>query len=252
MSDAKTGKIAIVGTAPSSRALAPIGKDDWEVWLMGPQNNCVDETERQVWHRWFEFHLVREFDPAFSQETPGYLDFLIGLQDRPVYMQPPVDPRIKAAVEFPWDRVVSDYGDGNGGGYFLDSTIAIMMAWIHASYDGEFDRVTEVGFWGCDFASNEERRAQKKGFFHFKKLLEQKGITVTLPPESDLCYETSPYPHMTDFRFKIAAQKREFQAEQKKTQEMLEAIQSQVPALREDYAKRQGALEVLDWLETLT
>ena len=219
---------------------------------MGPQNEAVDETERHVWHRWFEFHLVREFDPAFNKDTPGYLDFLMGVEDRPIYMQPPIDPRIKAAIAFPWDRVVKDYGDGNGGAFFLDSTIATMMAWIHASYDGEFDHITEVGFWGCDFGSNEERRSQKKGFFHFKKLLEAKGINIVLPPESDLCYEPSPYPHMTDFRFKIAAQKAEHLAEQKKTHDIIDSLQSQIPTLREDYAKRMGALEVLDWLETLT
>jgi hypothetical protein len=50
----------------------------------------------------------------------------------------------------------------------------------------EYPGVTEIGLWGVDMAAQEEYGDQRLGCQYFVTLAKQKGIKVTVPPESDL------------------------------------------------------------------
>ena len=232
-------KIAIVGTAPSSRHLAPFANPEWECWLMGPA--WADEGNPMTWDRWFELHPVAEFDPSVAKSDPGYLDWLTR-QEKPVYMRPPLDPRIGAAQEIPWDRLHQRYG-----GYFLDSTVAWMMAFIHA----DFEQVDEVALYGIDFASQTERAQQKKGCFHFIYLLRERGVTVTVPDQSDMGLEPSPYPYSSRLAAKLMARRKEHEARMKKATDILNTLQGQIPTHQADLIRMDAAIETIKWLEEL-
>jgi len=237
---AKTGRrIGIVGTAPSSRHLAPFSDSSWEFWLMGPA--WQDEGKPMRWDEWFELHHVRDFDPEITTADPGYFEWL-SQQTKPVHMLSPLDPRIKTAVAFPSERILARHG-----GFFLDSTIPWMMAYIH----DELADVEEVGFWGVDFASDEERRSQKKGWYHFKKLLEAKGIKITVPPESDMSYEASPYGLPSYASQKLKTQRKEYEDRAAKLREIVATLEANTAQHKVDIARLDAAISTIDWLETL-
>lgn len=233
-------KIAIVGTAPSSDRLAPYTDPDWEFWHMGPA--LLHAAPPFVWHRWFELHPVAEFDPDLTTNDPGYFAWLAALDGtRPVYMRPPVDPRIRAAEPFPWDTILARHG-----GYFLDSTVAWMMAFVHDEFE-----IDELGLWGVDFASNTERAQQRKGCFHFIYLMRMKGVTVTIPPQSDMNFEPAPYPDESRLRSKLRARSAELAAQHKKIDDLTATLKDQFYAKQVDRARLEGAIDTHKWIEDI-
>lgn len=235
-------RIGIVGTAETSRRLAPFKDPSWEFWLMGPA--WQDEGNPMRWDRWFEIHPASDFDPAVSTQDPGYFDWLSKVDGKPIYMPAPLDSRIKSAVEFPMDRLMVTHG-----GFFLDSTIAWMMAYIH---DDLAEEVEEVGFWGVDFGNSIERIQQKKGFEHFKKLLKEKGIKVTIPPESDMAFDREPYPFSSGYARKIAVQKKELELRRDNAMKIMASLENQVAVMKKDLAVFDGYIQALEWFETIT
>src|SRR5262245_29911805 len=74
-------KIAIVGTAPSSRGLAPFNDPSWQIWVCSPGNmNAVPRVDA-----WFEIHSNLLWPECRSYGEP-YVNWL-RQQTFPIYMQ---------------------------------------------------------------------------------------------------------------------------------------------------------------------
>lgn len=178
-------KVAFLGSSTSSRSFAPFEKSDWEIWATGPGGHVKPEFEHDF-HRWFELHDMAENDPALGPVLDK--DYFAWLQDvatrKKVYYKPPIYEGL-TGEEFPWDALREKHC-----GYFLDSTVAWMMAMCL-----EYCDVDEIGLFGIDFATDEERMKQRKGAKHFAELFKMKGVTVTIPDISEMAFDPEPYPH---------------------------------------------------------
>lgn len=167
----KPRKVAIVGTAPSSRELAPYSDPSWEIWVI-KLYNAVPR-----WDRWYEIHDLA----AGKQRWPkDYWGFLTTRHGKPIYTQE-ASPEIPDSVRFPREELIAKFGR-----YFTNS-----IAWMigHALHEG----VDTIGLFGVDMAQDTEYRFQRPCCEYFIGMAIGMGVEVQIPPESDLLKSSKLY-----------------------------------------------------------
>lgn len=165
-----TLKVALVGTCPSSRLLAPFADPSWEIWACSPDNAGV--LPRVT--RWFEIHGDLGLSGAEAWEKPyvdwlnqGGFELVINDQCRHIF------PRGRALQK---DALVAKFGR-----LFFTSTPAWMLA------DALMRGAKEIGLYGLDMSSRHEYVIQRPGMHHFIEIAEQQyGVAVHAPLESDI------------------------------------------------------------------
>jgi hypothetical protein len=218
-------KIAIVGTAPSTRALAPFGDPAWEIWGLNEAHGDVPQ-----WDRWFDLHDLR---PYRDPESPYHAHYhWLARQANPVYVREP-DPAIKAGVVYPKERIVARFGP-----YFFTSTVAWMMA---LAID---ERADAIGVFGVDMAAGDEYADQKAGCRHFIQAARDSGIEVVIPAGSDLLLPPRLYgfDDPSPWEAKMAARRREYGDRIAKCREAAQGLEREVAFL-------EGALADIAYLE---
>ncbi len=219
-------KIAIVGSAGSSRHLAPYGDKEWTIWSCSAAN--MGALPR--WDAWFELHSDRWLKrPEHLEWSTPYLLWL-GRQEQPVYMQGP-HPSVPKALTFPKDALVEKFGRR-----FFTSSIAWMQA------RALIEKPTDIGLWGCDMAEDTEYAFQRPACLHFLEIAEICGIKTHLPPESDLAYPGPLYAYddIDPARIKMSVREEWMLGELARTQ-------NQAGALRDKEIGLRGALEAHRW-----
>ncbi len=166
-------KIAIVGTAPSSRDLAPFGDSSWTIWACSHGNFGLIPR----FDAWFELHALSIIKGSF----PDYFDALAAISDSPVFFREEHEDAPNSLL-FPMAKYKAKYPHD-----FLSSSIAWLMA--HAIDDSP----SEIGIWGVDMADSTEYAAQRPGVLFFKHVAEMAGIRVTIPEQSDLNVQRRVY-----------------------------------------------------------
>lgn len=199
-------KIALVGSAPSSIRLAPYQDDSWTIWGCSPGAYPIVERV----DAWFELHrweppVVGSPAKQVPWFTPEYCQWLAEMagHDTPVYMSE-VQAAVPSSVRYPREEMIKKYGP-----YFFTSSLAWMFA-LALEQPG----VQEVGLWGVDMSATEEYAAQRPGCHYFITLAQQRGIKVTIPPESDLLRPQPMYglSETSPMHVKLMARKREIEA----------------------------------------
>jgi hypothetical protein len=96
-------KIALIGTAPSSRMLAPFGDPTWKIWACSPgnQGDLLPRIDA-----WFEIHGNMLW-PENKHYGAPYLEWL-KKQTFPVYMQS--REWVPQAIPLPIDELVAEFG----------------------------------------------------------------------------------------------------------------------------------------------
>ncbi len=163
-------KIALIGSAPSSVALAPYTDPSWKIWACSP--GARPHVKRC--DAWFELHLWEPEKPWFA---PEYVAFMATLPC-PVWMIEPV-AAIPNSVGYPKHDIVERYGVG--AVWFYTSSLSWMFAAAIAA------GATEIGLWGVDMSAGEEIYTHQRAGCHYwiGKAMEL-GIKVTVPQQSDL------------------------------------------------------------------
>lgn len=187
-------KIALIGSAPSSIALAPYNDPSWQIWACSP--GAVPHLRRV--DAFFELHRWEPGKPWFQND---YIGFMASLPC-PVYMIEPV-PVIPKSEAYPKDAMLAKWGP-----YFFSSSLSWMFAL--AIEQG----ATEIGLWGVDMSAKEEYIAQRSACHFWIDTAKRLGIKVTLPPESDLA---RPFPlygfcEVDPMHIKLLARKAELDA----------------------------------------
>jgi hypothetical protein len=171
-------KVAILGTVPVSKMMAPFDDKEWEIWVCSPGNRGAIPRVT----RWFEIHGVVDM---MGPENNGWRDEYFAwlkTQTFPVYMQEPNDLLPQAQV-FPAKALLDEFG--RFGRMSFTSSISWMIAF--AIHQG----ATEIGIYGVDMAADQEAySSQKAGCLNMMWLADQRGIKVTVPLES--CLATMP------------------------------------------------------------
>lgn len=220
-------KIALIGTAPSSRMLAPFGDPTWTIWACSPGNmNQMPRVDA-----WFEIHGNLLWPENRSYGEP-YVNWL-RQQSFPIYMQDSV--LVPNATPLPKDELVKEFGN-----YFFTSSFAWMMAM--AIREG----AKEIGMFGIDMASKDEYVLQRSGGHYFMQVAKQRGIKVTVPHESDLGQPPGLYgfSEVTPFGRKIHAREQEIK-------ERLGTMRGERDRLNSSITYLEGAVEDLDYIKSI-
>ena len=220
-------KVALIGTAPSSRLLAPYNDPSWEIWACSPGN--MNSLPRVT--KWFELHANLLWPEYISYGAP-YIEWL-KQQKFPVYMQS--QEWVPNAITFPKDKMVEIFGKD-----FFTSSFAWMMAL--AITEG----AKEIALFGIDMASKEEYILQRPGFYYFKYRAEQLGIRVWAPYESDILQHAPLYGYsdVTPMGRKMLARDQELAAR-------IEPMKAEVSRLQHSIAYLEGAREDLDYVKSI-
>ena len=230
-------KIALLGSAPSSVRLAPYKDPSWTIWACSPGVYPTFGQER-TFHEgdaWFELH--RWEPPTIGDPTrqvawfsPEYVQFLREFPGT-VWMTEVV-PDIPNSKRIPRETLLLKHG-----AFFFTSSLAWMAAL--ALEDSELG---ELGFWGVDMAAKEEYRLQKPGCHFFITKAVERGIKITVPPESDLIQPQPLYgiSEWDPMMIKLTARKRELESRIAQAQQRYAIAQQEVHFL-------QGAMDDMQY-----
>lgn len=224
-------RLAIVGTCPSSKMLAPYADASVDIWACSP-DNAGGVLPRIT--RFFEIHGDLAM-PGGTDWTPyinwlndgSYADFEVVAQDIGLF------PR---ATRLPHEALIAQFGQ-----LFFSSTPAWMMAM--ALQEG----YTEIGLFGMDMSSRHEYVLQRPGMQHFIELAEQRyKVSVYAPLESDILQPPPLYGFnlSTPFGRKLEIRRQELMGR------LAEAQATQKQAER-DALYFQGALDDIDYQLTI-
>lgn len=161
------GKIAIVGTAPSSCELAPYEDKSWQIWSLGRNYQLTKRFDL-----WFELHylwLLKELCIA-----PEQLQHMKDCGSKLVMQA--YEAEFPDATVYPKEEILRKYPRR-----YFTSSIAWMMAYAMEQ------NPTHIGLWGIDLCVNEEYNYQKGCAEYLIGMAEGKGIEVVIPKVSTLC-----------------------------------------------------------------
>lgn len=220
-------KVALIGTAPSSRMLAPFNDPSWEIWACSPGN----QGQLPRVNVWFELHGNLLWPENVAYGAP-YIEWLKTLTI-PVFMQD--NKLVPNATPFPMREMVDEFGPD-----FFTSSFAWMMA--YAMHKG----AKEIALYGIDMASRDEYILQRPGFYFFKHMAEKRGIKVSAPHESDIMQSPGLYgfSEVTPMGRKILARKKELS-------DRVNAAKQQISQLQHTVTYLEGALEDSDYYASI-
>ena len=220
-------KVALIGTAPSSRMLAPFSDPSWTIWACSPGNqNVLPRVDA-----WFEVHGNLLW-PENRHYGEPYLRWLND-QTFPVYMQD--KSFVPRATPLPVKELVAEFGP-----YFFTSSFAWMMAL--AMLKG----AKEIALFGIDMASRDEYILQRPGAYYFFMEGKRRGIKMMAPYESDIMQPPGLYgfSEVTQFGRKLLARKVELEQRVRDLKNQRDTSTTQITYL-------EGALEDLDYFSAI-
>ncbi len=165
-------KIALLGSAPSSKMLAPFNDPKWEIWACSPSNCDLPRCDA-----FFEIHGL---DTTLKEAQ--YAEFVKWCAKHPkIYMQEK-RPEYPGALVYPKDEMFKEFGP-----YFFTSSLAYMLALaIHQKPEA-------IGLFGVDMSAGDEYGYQRAGCHYFIQEAERRGIDLVVPFESDILEPPPPY-----------------------------------------------------------
>ena len=226
MEEKKPLKIALIGTAPSSRLLAPFNDPSWTIWGCSPGNMDLPRADA-----WFEVHSNLLWPENASYGAP-YVEWL-KKQSFPIYMQG--KDLVPNATPLPIQELVNEFGK-----YFFTSSFAYMIAMaIKAG-------ASEIALFGIDMASKNEYILQRPGGHFFMQEAAKRGIKVSIPYESDLAQppELYGYGDSTPFGRKIHIRKKEIE-------DRVNGMKAEKAKLDHSITYLEGALEDLSYVKDI-
>lgn len=218
-------KICLVGSAPSSIRLAPYADPSWMIWGCSPGAYPCVATERPIPQQgdaWFELHrweppVIGRPDHQVPWFSPEYVQWL--KQFPGVVWTGEVIPDLPTSRKLPQRELLDKYGP-----YFFTSSLAWMLA-MAIEHEAQ-----EIALCGVDMSASEEYFYQRPGCqFFIQKALEV-GITVTVPPESDLLQPMPLYGvgEWDPMMVKYTARDKELMGRLAGAQQRLEAAKQEV------------------------
>lgn len=220
-------KVALIGTAPSSRHLAPFGDTSWKIWACSPGNmNLIPRVDL-----WFELHGNMFWPECQSYGVP-YVKWL-NEQTFPLYMQN--QSFVARAMTFPMIQMVREFGQD-----FFTSTFAWMMAFAISQ------KAKEIALYGIDMASRDEYIIQRQGFYYFRTIAAQRGIIVTAPKESDIMQSPGLYGYS-----EVEAFGRKIMARMQELKMRLAQMEPEKEKITHNITYLQGAVEDMDYMGSI-
>jgi hypothetical protein len=231
-------KIAIVGTAPNSRLIAPYEDDSWEIWACSAGNSQSTSLPRVT--KWFELHSI--IDMMGAENKAWCVPYYNWLREQkfPIYMQEKND-YVPQAIVFPYRKLTERFGPNPEKG--LSNWFTSSVAWMWAYALLQMKEGDEVAIFGVDMAAAEEAyTAQKAGLLRFVEFSNAMGVKVTIPFESCLgkTFPLYGYAEATRMGRKLAVRQHEIKSQ-------LNNINAQLQQLVNQQNYFSGALEAVNY-----
>jgi len=236
-------QIVMLGTAPSTRKMAPLSSPDWEVWGQADYWKDMDRVDR-----WFEFaphaKLVEQF--------PDYLEFL-RQAPFPVWMREKFDD-IPQSTPFPFEEMSEKFGKE-----FMSATLVWMMCMALTEHMAG-QTIKRIGLFGYDMALDAEYATQRPGIRHLEWICREHmpalgfdAVEVLIPKGSDLSITPIPYPFAEDDLMvgKIRARGRDLTRRVAGSKNQAAKMQADLDKLRGDTLYLEGALENNNYYERM-
>lgn len=220
-------KIALVGTAPSSRALAPYNDTSWQIWGCSAGNmNQLPRVDL-----WFEIHTNLLW-PEHEHFGRPYIEWL-NQQTFPVYMQD--NTLVPRAMPLPRRELFEEFGP-----YFWTSSFAWMLGMAIR------EQANEIALFGIDMASRDEYILQRPGAYFFFWEAKRRGIKVSAPHESDIMQPPGLYGFSdgTPFGRKLATRERELR-------DRVAGMRQERDRLSNSIVYLEGAIEDVDYMRNI-
>lgn len=222
ISEGQRSKVAILGCARETLALAPFNDLSWEIWAHGAYGTG-EELAKLVprWDIWFEAH-----DPELVPDNiKAHMEWCA--RQTGTIMVAKKSPLLPNATVFDWQRLVDEWGNEA-----FSSTTAFMFA--EAIYCG---RYKEIGLYGIEMKGDQEWYYQRAAIKFFESIAQKyHGIKVTIPPQSELSRERRPYPFALETPMARLAADLDRQAN-----EQIDMLNNSIATYQEALHKCQGA-----------
>ena len=240
-------KIAMIGKAPSSLALAPYDDPSWEVWIL---NTLGHLKEVPRWDRQYELH---DIELTKAKEYGDYYPWL-SKQTRPMFLRDAPPKEFAGGSAYPLGQILEHF-QGLSGRTYLTNTVSLMVA--HALYEHEAlgQTISDIAIYGIDMAQHALKGAGHVGWFtseyarqrpsveYWLGIAEGRGIKITVPPQSDILKTACIYGYHTTERFqKFQARRHELTVRTQQAQQMEQAKHDEALFLM-------GALENMNYDE---
>lgn len=132
-------KLAIVGSGPQTRELAPFDDPSFDIWVF---NEAANSPWCKRWDAVFQMHPP-ELYQAHNTKDPKHWEWLQQEHGKPIYMQA-VDPLVPDSVPFPLENAIALSGER-----YLTATICMAIAL------GLLQGYKHIGVWGVELSVSE-------------------------------------------------------------------------------------------------
>lgn len=229
--------VAIVGSHPSSRHLAPYDSDI-PIWVFNA-GVIMDWCKRAT--TVFEMHPAGEYTNP-TAERSEYWEFLQKQTKAEIYMQD-IDPRIPMCKKYPFDEVVSKFLSNFKRGdqinkYFTSTPCYSIALALLLGYE-------RIELYGVEMETNSEYIYQRDGIGLWLGIALGLGVEVVIPEHttmfsSPLYGYDDEHDHITreDFEENLNALEKAYEAEQKKLEYAKGRLDSVIAAI--ENAKKQS------------
>ncbi|KKW05508.1 MAG: hypothetical protein UY40_C0017G0001 [candidate division CPR1 bacterium GW2011_GWC1_49_13] len=167
MTKRKKDKVCIIGFA-DSKTQAPYDDPDYEFW--GVNEMWADKTIKKC-DVLFELHDYKWI--CEGKRLKEHIKWLRENKDVPVFMQRHFDD-IPLSIPFPKDDLIQKYGS-----YFTNTISWEIALAMHLGF-------REIRLYGVNMSNDIEYSSQRPSCEYYIGLARGMGITVYIPPESDL------------------------------------------------------------------
>lgn len=216
-------RIALLGSHATSIHLAPYKDPSWSIWACSP--GAAWKVERC--DEFFEIHHFNPADPNDPVTSREYLDKINTLNCTAVWMIEALPALVPKSVRYPKEEMVQKYGP-----YFFTSS----LAWMFAKALEE--NPDEIGIWGVDMSAATEYASQRPAMHRFIHIARERGIKITVPPQSDLLQPPPLYGFASASRIAQKGESRRAEL----TRRIAEA-EALFESKRADYFWNRGAVE---------
>lgn len=235
--DAVPKNVAIVGFT-GSREEAPWGADGWHVWVCNNLWKFVPD-------KWDRVYDVHPYVDIAASDDKDHLKFLAETDKHVVMMDPP-DGWGRNVHLLPRDEITHALG-----GYFTNS-ISWMVAhalieWRDAGYTPD---ECQLHIYGVDLAQAGEYAAQRPSCEYLLGIAVGMGVTVYVPPSSDLLKTGDLYGvgAGSPLRAKLVARKKELEQRMGQMQGQHTQLQQQIGQTEAALNQLAGAKEQVDYM----
>lgn len=209
-------KVAILGSAETTRDLAPFDDPEWSIWGLAwrfydhpRMDKAFEVHDPSIWHEYVKPEIYQGWlqNPQDSDGNPVE-----------VYMLPHVAEQFPAVKAYPADDACKLMGRR-----YFTSSFSYMLA--KAIMDG----ATEIGIWGVDLVSDEEYIQQRPAAEYLLGIAQAKGIKITIPEQSALLKASHVYG-LEDIRFGDPIEER-YKQKAKDYRSKIDELKSQIYTL---------------------